>query len=131
MARGIAISSEVRQLIIDRVKNGKSYKEIGTDLNLSRSTVQYIVKSYKKNNSIVNNNKNKGKVSRITPREVRSLERIIKKSRRNTVRTLATMWSSSIERPIGRETTRKQLKKLNYGFYKVSNKCIQKFTFIT
>lgn len=93
--------------------------------------MQYIVKSNKKNYSIANNIKNKGNVSRITPREVRSLEKIIKKIGRNTVRTLTTMWSSSIGRPIGRENTRNQLKKLNYGLYKVSSKCIYKFVFIT
>lgn len=121
MTRGKALSEEIRKLIIDKWKNGKSYFEISTDLNLSKSTIQYIIKFYKNNNSLKPNYKKCGRASQITTRNLRSLENIIKKNRRTTVRNLATEWSSAIRKTISRETTRKYLKKLNYSFYKVGS----------
>lgn len=120
MPRGNAISKEIRELVVQKIKNGRSYKDVGTELNLPKSTVQYIFKSYKKNNSLDTNYKNCGKISNITQRDIRSLDSIIKKNRRSTVRSLAAEWSLAVGRTIGRETTRKYVNKLGYGFYKVS-----------
>lgn len=48
MPRGNAISKEIRELVVQKINNGRSYKDVGTELNLPKSTVQYIFKSYKK-----------------------------------------------------------------------------------
>lgn len=62
---------------------------------------------------------NRGRISKITPRQTRVLASIIKTDRRVSVRNLATEWSQAIGTPVGREWTRQHLKKLGYGFYKV------------
>lgn len=120
MARGKPVCEEIRLLIIDKVKSGKSYGEISIDLKLPRSTVQSIVQKYEKNGNCSNNVANRGRVSKITFRDKRALAAVLKKNRRSTVRDIASKWSEKVGKTIKREWTRQQMKDIGYGFYKVS-----------
>lgn len=120
MARGKPISAEIRYLVVEKVSSGKSYGEISSDLKLPRSTVQSIVQNYKKNGNCNTSVANRGRVSKITPRDTRVLANIIKQDRRSSIRNIASEWSQSIGKTVKREWTRQQMKKIGYGFYKVS-----------
>ena len=120
MACGKPVCEEIRILIINKFKSGKSYGEISTDLNLPRSTVQGIVKKYEECDNFSNNVANRGRVSKITSRDKRALAATIKQNRRSTVRDIASKWSEKIGKPVKREWTRQQMKNIGYGFYKVS-----------
>lgn len=119
MARGKALSEDIRQLIIDKYKFNKSYGEIAKELNLSRSTIQSIIENYKKTGCVAPKTHEIGRKSKLTARDIRALDTIIKKDRRVSVRNLAMEWSEKIDKHVGREWTRIQLHKLDYNFYKV------------
>lgn len=119
MTRGKPVVAEIRELIIKKSTLKESYAKIAKDLGLSRATIQSIVANYKKNGNVATRVSNRGRVSKITPRETRALASIIKRDRRATVRNVATEWSQAVGKTIGREWTRQHLKKIGYGFYKV------------
>lgn len=48
MARGKPICKEIRSLVLDYYKSGKSFGEIAKQLNLSKSSVQGVINNFKK-----------------------------------------------------------------------------------
>lgn len=127
MARGKPICKEIRSLVLDYYKSGKTFGEIAKQLNLSKSSVQGVINNFKKNGNIDNNIVNRGRKSAITERDKRSLATIVKANRRQSLRNVASEWSDKIGKSVGREWTRLQLQNIGYKFYKV---CIQ-IIFIT
>lgn len=120
MARGKPVCEEIRILIVEKFKSGKTYGQISTDLKLPRSTIQSIVKKYEISGNYCNEVLKRGRTSKITPRDKRALASIIKQNRRSTVRDIASKWSDAIGKPVRREWTRQQMKNIGYNFYKVS-----------
>lgn len=127
MARGKPICKEIRSLVLDYYKSGKTFGEIAKQLNLSKSSVQGVINNFNKNGNIDNNIVNRGRKSAITERDKRSLATIVKANRRQSLRNVASEWSDKIGKSVGREWTRLQLRNIGYKFYKV---CIQ-IIFIT
>lgn len=119
MTRGKPVVREIRELIVKKFNLKDSYGTISKDLKISRATVQSIEENYKEYGTTKTRVSNRGRVSKITARQTRALESIIKRDRRSSVRNLATAWSQAIGKPIGREWTRQNLRILGYGFYKV------------
>jgi len=92
MARGKPICEVLRNLVIDKVNNGRSYSEICLDLSLSKSAVQYIVKTSKESGSPEALVCKSGRKSMITPRDMRRLSNIVKENRRNSIWNLSVNW---------------------------------------
>lgn len=119
MARGKPICKEIRSLILDYYKSGNTFGQIAKRLNLSKSSVQGIVAKFKKTGNIDNNIGNRGRTSAITARDRRALATIVKADRRQSLRNVASDWSSKIGKSVKREWTRLQLRDIGYKFYKV------------
>ncbi|XP_075150945.1 uncharacterized protein LOC142225054 [Haematobia irritans] len=122
MIRGKPLCEEIRILIIDKFKSGKTYGQISTDLRIPRSTIQSIVSKYKVCGNFGNNVSNRGRTSKISLRDKRALANIIKQNRRSTIRDIALKWSEAIGKPVKREWTQLQLKSIGYNFYKAKQK---------
>lgn len=119
MARGKPICKEIRSLVLDYYKSGKTFGEIAKQLNLAKSSIQGIMNNFKKNGNIENNVANRGRTSAITARDKRALATIVKADRRQSLRNLASEWSDKIGKSVKREWTRLQLRDIGYKFYKV------------
>lgn len=119
MARGKPICKEIRSLVLDYYKSGKTFGEISKLLNLSKSSVQGVINKFNKTGNIDNNIVNRGRKSAITERDKRSLATIVKANRRQSLRNVASEWSDKIGKSVGREWTRLQLRNIGYKFYKV------------
>jgi len=119
MVRGKPICNEIRALIRDYFKTGKTVTEISKQLNLSKSSVHGVIKVFKTTGNIENNIKKRGRTSAITPRDKRELAKIVKADRRQSLRNLTSEWSQKIGKTFKRKWTWLQLKNIGYGFYKV------------
>jgi transposase len=118
MARGKAICEEIRNLIISKRNDGKTIREISKDLNIPKSSVQNIIKINKLRNS-TDVLKKTGRKTKFTDRDTRALKTILVKNRRETVRGISQMWTKKMGKSVSRETTRRWIHKLEFGFYKV------------
>nr|CAA82360.1 putative transposase [Drosophila hydei]prf//2013359A transposase [Drosophila hydei] len=121
MVRGKPISKEIRVLIRDYFKSGKTLTEISKQLNLPKSSVHGVIQIFKKNGNIENNIANRGRTSAITPRDKRQLAKIVKADRRQSLRNLASKWSQQLAK-LSSESGRDKLKSIGYGFYKAKEK---------
>lgn len=119
MARGKALSIELRNLIVKLRLDGKSGRKIAKDLDLPVSSVADIIKKYSSSGSVAIG-KSTGRKRIINDRDVRVLISIAKENRRSSLRDLNAIWSERIKKRASTETTRKYLRKRGYKFYKVS-----------
>lgn len=118
MARGKAVSVELRNIIIRSHQSGESGRKIAKKLSLPVSTVADLIKKYK-NEGHINIGRSPGRKKTISQREVRQLVKLVKDNRRSNLRNLTKMWSDMLKKKISIETTRKYLKFNGYHFYKV------------
>lgn len=118
MARGVALSIDLRKSIITSSDRGESAYKIATAMNLSRSTVRDIISKYKKTNKI-ERKKIPGRPSKITPQDLRSLKKIIKEDRRCTTGEIVSCWNVAMGKSVSSTTCRRYIKKIGYSFYKV------------
>lgn len=121
MVRGKALSSDLRNVIIESWKNGISYKTISENLYLSKSTVQYIVSRFKLTGNIKVKKKS-GCPRKTSSHDDRALRRIIKHSRRDTTAEIKNSWENHIRKQISLMTCRRRMKEMGYGFYKVKTR---------
>lgn len=119
MARGKPISIEIRKKIIKMSENGISYAKIARTLFMSKSSIQYVIKSFKENNT-VDTRPRKGKQQITSPSDNRILGRTIRENRRATTAYIKDEWEKSTGKSISIDTCRRRLKSLGYGYYKVS-----------
>lgn len=120
MVRGVATPKKVRDLIIKMFGKGKKMRQIARDLELSKSTVSQIIKSYGENGTTDVKGKSPGRPPLVTDRQRRELVKICKKNRRGTLREVTAEWNEATEASYGRETCRKWIHKSGLGFYKVN-----------
>lgn len=118
MARGKAVCKELRNLIIDKRKKGISIRKISKEVNIPISTIAGIIRNFKIRKTVEVKRKS-GRKCKFTSRDLRKLVAICRKNRRSTVRDITEKWSQEVCKPVSRETTRKWIHKLGYGFYKV------------
>lgn len=119
MVRGKALSNDMRNSIVAAHKNGISGHNIAKNLSISQGTVRNIITLFK-NNGNIQTKKRAGRRSKITERDERALRTIIKADRRAGSREIAVKWSNAIGRRVSKDTCLRTLKKMGYGFYKVS-----------
>lgn len=118
MARGIALSVDLRKRVIDLHQKGISYKKISEKLSVPKSTIQSLVAHFTKTGTLAAI-PNPGKSSLTTPAENRFLNKIVRKNRRSTVASIKEKWESAIGKTMSNETCRKKIHSLGINSYKV------------
>lgn len=119
MVRGKPMSEDLRKSIVSAHVDGVSGRQIAKNLKISRSTVRNIISLFKREGNIKTKVKC-GRTSKISKRDYRVLQRLIKQDRRISSRELAVKWGDTIGRQISKDTCLRHVKKLGYNFYKVS-----------
>lgn len=84
MARGKALSTDLRESIIAAHKNGKSAYEIGRNLSIALSTVQGVINNFKQRGSI-EIGKSSGRPKKTNLHNRRALRKIINENRFKTL----------------------------------------------
>lgn len=119
MVRGKSLSCDMRNSIVAAHESGLSGHKIAKNLSIPQGTVRNIISQFKKTGNIQTKVKT-GRASKITKRDERALRTLIKQDRRASSRELAVKWADAIGRPISKDTCLRRMKKMGYGFYKVS-----------
>ena len=116
MARGVALSQDLRNLIIKAFKEGKSSYQIAKNLFIARSSVQNIISLFKKTGDVKLKRKT-GRPSIAKPADYRALKRIIVKNRRETAAAITVEWRNHLKKDISVDTCKRSMKKIGYKFY--------------
>lgn len=124
MARGKALSADLRKSIVNAHRNGTSARKISISHSVPRSTVQDIINLFKKTGGVTQSKKT-GRPSKISNADARALRRIVKANRRSNARELTALWRQMIQKQISLSTTKRAVRKLGYKFYKVI--CLRDF----
>lgn len=82
--KGKELSPEEKRIVINIFESGNSITEISRLLQRSHSTVSSFIKSNLLRGEIENRRRS-GRPKKITPREYRKLERLVKVNRRDTL----------------------------------------------
>lgn len=118
MARGKSLSKDLRSSIIKSHIKGASVRQISSTHSIPRSTVQDIIKLYKKTGNVAEKKKT-GRPSTVSNADRRSLRRIVKVNRRSNTREITVLWRDAIKKDVSVSTTKRQIRKIGYKFYKV------------
>lgn len=118
MVRGSPLSEDLRKVIINLSRSGKSGCEIAKDLKLSRNTVRNIIRYHKETGTIMINPKI-GKIPKATAADIQIFRKIGKSKRRENCGELAQQWSDAAGGSFSRSTCNRTLKQMGFGFYKV------------
>lgn len=109
---GKSTSINIRSLVIFHREKGKSLSEIGTMVNLSKSTVQKICERYYKDDRIENLPSTKGP-RKVTPSDEKFILRVIRKNPKLTAVELAKMLFEFSNTNVNPITIRRVLRKNN------------------
>lgn len=123
MPRGKAISSDLRKIITDKSSTGKSAYAIAAELNIPRSSIRNIIR-LNAESGCPNKKLQKTRKSLITASEKRMLSRICTEHRNSSTVELTSKWNAATGKCASISTTWRTMKKLGFGFYKVSFICI-------
>ncbi|GBM82504.1 hypothetical protein AVEN_15506-1 [Araneus ventricosus] len=99
----------IRKLIIFHHSSGKSVRNIVKLVNLSHSTVQYVIKRFKEENRI-ENNVSKGRPAKLTERDQRFIIRKFVKNPRLSALKVSAEFNENFSTPISPETVRRVLR---------------------
>ena len=102
------ISISMRDRVIFLRKRGESYRKIGKELNLSFTTVQYIIKKYERTNSTENKPRT-GRPRILTERERRNIVKEATKKPFISARSLANDLASTSGKSVDPQTIRNVL----------------------
>lgn len=94
MPRGKPVSQELRQRIVEKLKNNMSERTISCQLDLSKSTVHYIIKKFKETGRMTAG-KAKGKERILTAKEMRIFRRHIRATRNDNIADI-TVWARKL-----------------------------------
>lgn len=112
MVRRKPTSDEFRRLEL-------SQRKIAYNLDIFKSTVYNIIKTFKNKNSLAPA-KRRGKKSQITPNDRRILSRIVMANRKKTPNVIYNLWLQSIKKNVGYRSFSILMKSLGFSIYKVS-----------
>ena len=88
------LSLDIRELVIQKLKQGWSQRKVAKELNISRNAVQYIILKLKRHNTLEDLFKS-GRRPKNTKRSERSLIRMSKENPQKTASRLLIDWKSS------------------------------------
>lgn len=103
MGRGATVSEEMRKIIVQFSKNGKSSSEIGKEMKVPSSTIRSILNKYKKTGNY-RATRAPGRPAIINAYDIRALERIIKAKRHSSITDLQANWNQMTGKHITKET---------------------------
>lgn len=120
MGRGLATSEKIRGLVIKKYHEGKTMRKIAEELDIAKSTVGGIIKTFGDTGSLKVAGKSPGRPVLITPRCRRLLVKVCKKGRRSSLRDITAQWNVEAGMNVSRECCRKWIHKSGLSFYKVT-----------
>lgn len=118
MVRGKSISNEIRSVIVSMNLEGYSQRKIAKTLKLSRSSVQSILRHVKKKKTIESTRK-PGRPVTISHCDIRALKSVVIKNLRKVAKEITCLWNELTNKDVSVNTTKKYIKKIGFGFYKV------------
>ena len=118
MARGKAVSDEIRKVIINLHLKGQNASPIADSVIKSRYTVRNIIKLYKTTGSVTQKPRT-GSRPRYSNTNLRALKRIIKENRRANYNELKILWNQGTTNNLLRVTCYRTSQKLGFKPYKV------------
>ena len=114
-------TAEERQIVIRNFESGRSFREIGKIINRSSSTVQYIIKRYRKENRITNRPR-KAPNKKFNEHDERWIRRKIKENPRLSAPKLTNEVEKYLGKSANPETVRRILRKQNFHGRTARNK---------
>ncbi|GBO42438.1 hypothetical protein AVEN_31656-1 [Araneus ventricosus] len=103
------ITISIRKLIIFNHSGGKSVRNVAKLVNLSHSTVQYVLKRFKEENWI-GNKVRKGRQAKLSERDQRFIIRKFVKNPRLSALKVSAEFNKEFSTPISPETVRRVLR---------------------
>jgi hypothetical protein len=97
--------------------------------SIAKSTVFNVLKHYRENGDVVFKGKSPGRPRLVSSRNQRSLIKLCKKGRRNTLRDITAQWNEESGLKLSRECCRQWIHKSGLKFYKVRHKDFVHFQF--
>lgn len=120
MAKGVSYSQDLREKVIHQYLRGQSMKQISETMNMPKSSVGYIVKTFRDTGSTKNRGKSNGRPRIVSERDRRALVKICKSQRRATLRDITATWNEEVGVKVSRECCRQWIHKSGLKFYKAS-----------
>ncbi|KAF2885436.1 hypothetical protein ILUMI_20716 [Ignelater luminosus] len=118
MAREKPVHDEIRKIIENYSKEGRSCYYVAKTLKIPYSTVKTISSNYVLRGSMKCKRKT-GRPLTVNARDLRTRQGIIKKNRRASASELSVLWGKALGRRVSVSTCSRKMKKLGYSFYKV------------
>ena len=112
MTKSKEVTSALREETIGLLRGNHSLLQISRILGLPKSTVQYIVKRWKKNEE-TNNIPRSGRPKKISDRGLRKLKRVVKGNRMSTLKRITSEFNEG-NTVVSQTTVRRRLKELGY-----------------
>lgn len=114
MAKTSEISNDLRQKIIQFHKEGLSTRKIGERLKMGHTTVQYIIRKYKKTHSVLNAARH-GRPRKTNTRTDRYICQLVMKKRTSSARKIAAEVENATGTKVCAQTIRNRLNEANFG----------------
>lgn len=105
---GKELSEDLRKRIVALHKDGLGYKKIGNTLKLSYNTVAKVLQRFSKTGSTRNTSR-QGRPKKLSPRNVRQVQRLTSKNRRMSAGSIATEIAESRGPSVSAQTIRRTL----------------------
>ena len=118
MARGKKVEQALCKAIIAAHENGTSGRAIAKNMGVARSTVRDIVRQYKDTGSTAPKPRHRPP-PQVTPRDLRTLRKIILGNRRMTTSKISLEWNLRTEKAASASTCLQYIHALGYDFRKV------------
>lgn len=112
--KGTEISIELQKLIISHYKNGKSLREISEIMNRSKSTIQYIIKSFNTESRIENKVRHLNR-KLLTDYEERQILKEIRTNPKISAPKIASKVETKMGKKVSNETVRHVLRRYGYN----------------
>src|SRR5688572_5808379 len=96
---------------------GVPVREIGRKLQISESSVRYILKHYNTTGKIVPKNR-LGRRNTTTPMQDRVLGKVVMKNRPGTYKEAVALWQCELGQPVSPKVATYRLKKMGFKSYK-------------
>lgn len=114
LARGVALSGDLRESMIKAFETGLSSYEIPENFNLPLSSVQNIITKFKNSGNVDICNRT-GHPLTAKPRDCQ----IFKENRRYLSASITVQWREQIQKSVSVDSCKQMMKKMGYKFYKV------------
>ena len=113
MGRSKELTEEERSYVVGLARGGLSISKIATETKRPRGTIATILRRFRIRGNVKTAPRS-GRPPVTTPRDERSLERLVKQDRHTTAKSLTKKWNKVTEKDVSVMTTRRRLHSLGY-----------------